>query len=210
MLTQVVQAATTTALSSDHNPSNPGQTVTFTAYVTVTPPGSGTPTGKVTFYDGSTAMGTVALDGTGHAAYATAALIRRVTQHHRELRRGRELCRQHLDRAHPGRQQDRHDDRAELSLNPSNLGQTVTFTATVTGSSGAPTGNVTFYDGSTAMGTVALDGTGHAAYATSSTTGSHSITASYGGEGNFAGSTSPVLTQQVNGGCLPPRFLPRR
>jgi YVTN family beta-propeller protein len=86
------------------------------------------------------------------------------------------------------------------SLNPSQYGQTVTFTATVTGSGGTPTGNVTFYDGSTALGTVGVDGTGHAAYATSSlTTGSHSITASYGGDTNFTGSTSTVLTQQVNG-----------
>jgi hypothetical protein len=53
------------------------------------------------------------------------------------------------------------------------------------------------------MGTVALDGTGHAAYATAALTiGSHSITASYSGDTNFLGSTSPVLTQQVNGAAV--------
>jgi LPXTG-site transpeptidase (sortase) family protein len=52
-LTQIVnQDATTTALSSSANPSASGQSVTYTATVTANPPGSGTPTGTVTFRDG--------------------------------------------------------------------------------------------------------------------------------------------------------------
>jgi LPXTG-site transpeptidase (sortase) family protein len=52
-LTQTVgQDATTTALSSSANPSVSGQGVTFTATVSANPPGSGTPTGTVTFQDG--------------------------------------------------------------------------------------------------------------------------------------------------------------
>ena len=39
------------------------------------------------------------------------------------------------------------------SLNPSTVGQSVTFTATVTGASGTPTGTVTFKDGATTIGT---------------------------------------------------------
>ena len=87
--------------------------------------------------------------------------------------------------------------------NPSSLGQVVTFSATVTATSpatGTPGGVVTFYDGSTTIGTAAIDSSGKAAYATSSlAVGSHSITATYSGDANFFGSTSPVLTQQVNG-----------
>jgi hypothetical protein len=41
------------------------------------------------------------------------------------------------------------------SQNPSALGQSVTFTATVTGAS--PTGTVTFKDGGTTLATVALN-----------------------------------------------------
>jgi hypothetical protein len=44
------------------------------------------------------------------------------------------------------------------SLNPSGLGQAVTFTATVTGLS--PTGTVTFKDGATTLGTATLNGAG--------------------------------------------------
>jgi hypothetical protein len=69
-----VQAKTTTALSSDNNPSALGQTVTFTAHVTVVAGGSGTPTGSVTFYDGGTALGTVGLDTTAQVVLATSSL----------------------------------------------------------------------------------------------------------------------------------------
>jgi len=90
--------------------------------------------------------------------------------------------------------------------NPSNLGESVTFTATVTVTppgGGTPTGSVTFYDGTTTLGGVALPSSGQAVYATSALTlGSHSITATYSGDANFLGSTSPVLTQQVNGSTL--------
>ena len=42
------------------------------------------------------------------------------------------------------------------SLNPSTYGQSVTFTATVSGTGGTPTGTVTFKDGPTTMGTGTL------------------------------------------------------
>ena len=49
-----MQATTTTAVASSANPSVFGQSVTFTA--TVTPQGSGTPTGTAVFYDGTTIL----------------------------------------------------------------------------------------------------------------------------------------------------------
>jgi len=82
------------------------------------------------------------------------------------------------------------------SLNPSTYGSSVKFTATVTPS--AATGTVTFKDGSTTLGTGTLSG-GKATYTTSAlTTGSHSMTAVYGGDSNYNGSTSSALTQTVN------------
>ena len=80
-------------------------------------------------------------------------------------------------------------------------GASVTFTATVaggTGSSATPTGTVTFLDGATKLGTGTLTASGAATYATSAlATGSHSITAQYGGDTNFAGSTSSAVTITV-------------
>jgi len=87
------------------------------------------------------------------------------------------------------------------SANPSTFGQSVTFTATVTvvaPGAGSPSGTVTFLDGATILGTGTLSG-GTATFTTSTlAVGSHSITASYGGDTNFSGSTSAALTQTVN------------
>jgi len=83
------------------------------------------------------------------------------------------------------------------SQNPSAVGQLVTFTATITGSPGTPTGTVTFTDGATTLGTVPLAG-GNASLTTSSlSAGTHTITATYGGDANFAAS-SASLQQAVN------------
>jgi hypothetical protein len=88
------------------------------------------------------------------------------------------------------------------SVNPSTYGQTVTFTATVTAAGGlTPTGTVTFIDGSATLGTGALSSSGIATLATSAlTAGNNNITAAYGGDSNFSGSTSSIYSQVVNGG----------
>jgi hypothetical protein len=73
------------------------------------------------------------------------------------------------------------------SLNPSAYGQSVTFTATVTDASsttGAPTGTVTFTDGTTILATQPLNSTNSTTASASFATGvlsggSHSITATY-------------------------------
>jgi hypothetical protein len=87
------------------------------------------------------------------------------------------------------------------SLNPSTLGASVTFTATVTSGSGTPTGTVNFKDGGTSIGgcgSVSLS-SGSAQCATSALAqGSRSITAEYSGSGSHAASTSSTLTQTVN------------
>jgi Bacterial Ig-like domain (group 3) len=71
-MSQVVsKATTTTTLVSSLNPSESGQSVTFTA--SVAPQFSGTPTGYVTFYDGTTVLKTVYMSG-GAASFKTSTL----------------------------------------------------------------------------------------------------------------------------------------
>ena len=60
MLT-VGQAGTSTGLTSSKKNSAFGQAVAFTATVSPVAPGSGTPTGTVSFYDGATLLATVNL-----------------------------------------------------------------------------------------------------------------------------------------------------
>jgi len=73
-------------------------------------------------------------------------------------------------------------------------GQSAKFTAKVTGqtgSTGTPTGTVTFLSGATTLGTGTLDGTGTASYtATSLNATTYSVTASYAGDTAFSASVS--------------------
>src|SRR5205807_1330478 len=60
-------------------------------------------------------------------------------------------------------------------------------------------GTVTFKDGANALGTGVLNGSGQATFSTASlSVSTHSITAVYGGDTSFAGSTSSALSQVVN------------
>lgn len=84
------------------------------------------------------------------------------------------------------------------SLNPSAVGQAVTFTATFSSPYAVPNGLVTFYDGAVKLGTATLNAGGAGTLITSALAlGSHNITATYAGNGNFNGSTTPVLVQVV-------------
>ncbi len=93
------------------------------------------------------------------------------------------------------------------SPNPSNFGQAVIFTATVTAQQGfykgTPTGTVSFYDGTTNIGNSNLNSNGVATLTTSSlSVGTHSMTATYNGDTDFAPSTSSVLYQVVQGAIV--------
>ncbi len=82
------------------------------------------------------------------------------------------------------------------SVNPAASGQVVSFTANV--SPGAATGSVQFADGSSLLGTETLV-SGQAQFSTPGLApGSHSITAIYGGDSQYAGSRSSALIQVVN------------
>ena len=82
------------------------------------------------------------------------------------------------------------------SLNPSVFGQNVVLTASV--SSSTATGTVMFMDGSTLLATKSLSA-GVATFSTTALTpGTHSLTAVYSGDSNYASSTSTALSQVVN------------
>ena len=89
------------------------------------------------------------------------------------------------------------------SPNPSTFGQSVTLSATVTATTGpTPTGSVSFYLGSptgTLLGTGNLNASGTATFSTSGLPGgSDSLYAVYAGSANDSTSTSAVITQTVN------------
>jgi hypothetical protein len=190
-------AATTTVITSDSpDPSNAGQSVTVAFAVTADVPGGGTPTGTVTVSDGVqgcfatvaagscsavfTTLGARTLTATyaGNANYLTSA----GTANHAVQANGATVS-------------------VSGSPTSSVTGQTVTFTATVTGGSGTPTGTVQFQvDGSDAGPPVTLSG-GSAQFSTQLDAGSRTITANYSGDGTYASGSGSLASYVVSKGA---------
>lgn len=90
------------------------------------------------------------------------------------------------------------------SFNPSVFGQSVTFTAMVSSAiPGTPTGSVTFYDGGNALGSSTLNGAQTTFTTAALSLGTHSITAAYSSDANYAGKREdkiqPLLARGIAG-----------
>lgn len=186
-------SATTTALTGPTS-LNAGGSATLNATVSST--ASGTPSGTITFKDGSTVLGTVALTS-GAASYTSSALASGTHS---------------ITATYSGDASFSTSTSSVLTISVGTaatattltgstsitLGESATYTAKVSSSiSGTPTGSITFTDGTTVLATVTL-ASGVATYTTSSlTAGSHSITATYSGDTNYATSTSTALPVTV-------------
>ena len=182
---------TTTTLTASPNPSAVDQSVLFTA--TVTSQFGGSPTGTVTFKSGATTL------GQGTVSNGQATLNFSFTSPGPSL----------IVASYSGDSTFAPSSSLPLkqkvlkapttttltsSLNPSQFGQTVKFTASVAGQyGGTPTGSITFKDGQTVLAQVQLSG-GVAHYKTSTlTTGKHHIWAVYSGDTDFRISQGLVI-----------------
>jgi parallel beta-helix repeat protein len=191
-------APTTTSLTSAPNPSNFGQTVTFTAAV-ASPQSTTNPTGSVTFMDGATPLGSATLSASEVARFSTSSLA---TGSH------------NVTAMYGGSTNDNKStsntvvqivnlNTATLSLtsslNPADIGQSVTFTATASGiMPGATPDTVTFYDGANSIGSSPLNAAGVASISTSSLTlGTHNITAILAATTTHTSTTSTALIENI-------------
>ena len=198
--TQTVgQAATTgTVVSSVASPVF-GQSITLTATVVVTAPGTGIPTGTVTFLDGATVLGTASLNA-GVATFAVSSLS--VDTHSITASYGGDTT--YMASTSPITSVvvgQASSTTTIASPTATFYGQSAAFTATVGAVApgvGTPSGTVTFLDGGTQIGTGTLTG-GVATYTTSARRASvrDSITASYGGDTDFTTSNASAVTQSV-------------
>lgn len=191
-------APTTTSLTASPNPATTQQSITFTA--TVSP---ATATGSVTFLNAGNAFATVTLSNgvasvtvsapaagtysltaqyTGAAGFASSAS----TVVTLSVKNATTLT-------------------LSSSANPSQTGQPVTLTATVTPTSAS--GTIQFFDGATSIGTATL-ASGVATFSTSQlSAGNHAVSATYSGDTLNASATSSVLTQTVNAPALACRVV---
>ncbi len=202
---QVTTSADTTTLRSSRSSSTLGQMVTFTATVAPGSGTTGTPTGTVTFEEGTTVLGTATLGTSGTATFSIATLA--VGSHTITAAYGGDAnFATSSGTTVEAVSQAGSTTTLAASPNTATAGQTVTLTATVTPdarSTGTPTGTVTFEEGTTVLGTAPLNN-GVATFAIATlAVGSHTITSVYSGDANFA-TASGVTTETVNAPPTPP------
>ncbi len=192
--------STTVSLLSSKNPADAGQTVTFIATVAS---GTGTPTGTVTFMDGTQTLGTATLSGSSASTTASFATTKLAPGAHS------------ITAVYAG--DTEHSGSTSTVLTETILGQTatvltpsanpaavsvpLTLTAVVTATTPggiAPDSTVVFYDGTTVIGTQTVDAHGSAVITISTLTiGEHALTAVYNGDTYNEGSTSAAVQESI-------------
>jgi uncharacterized protein (TIGR03118 family) len=169
-------------------------TVTITVNVAAGPANPGTPTGSVTFLDGSTQLRSATLIN-GLATFDTIFADIGIHNIAAQYSGDSVFLASHVN----------------IPLQVTGLVTTltltaradaapsspVTLTASVNSAAGIPTGQIVFHDGASDVGTSPLDGAGVAILRIILTAGAHSLTASYAGDGKFGGSTASALTINV-------------
>jgi Big-like domain-containing protein/VCBS repeat protein len=197
-LTGTTPNSTATALAVSPNPATTAQTITFTA--TISPNPTGFSLGTVSFYSGSTLLGTGSVNSSGVATFITtistagsftitavysgsAGFLTSTSSPVTLVVRASSLT-------------TATTTTVTASANPVATGASVTFTGSVSPTpTGSQLGTVSFYSGSTLLGTGSLSSSGSATFATSSLAdGNYTITAVYSGNTAFATSTSSPLS----------------
>jgi len=197
-VTQVVQKdVSALGLTTSLTPSYYGEPVTFTA----TASSSGeVPTGTVTFYDGTNAIGTGTL-ASGVTTLVTSSLA--IGKHSISAQYGGDTTDTTATSNTVSQVVVSNATAVTVttSLTPSYYGQPVTFTATAVGSYGTPTGTITFYDATTSTtldtetlvaGTATYTAQVSSSAISSLSVGTHNIQAIYAGNGTNAASTGSV------------------
>jgi uncharacterized protein (TIGR03118 family) len=176
-------------------PTAAGTATQITVTVSAGPGNPGTPKGMVTLQDDGGPLTTVPFTN-GVALFNTA--LRGVGIHHIEAQyQGDDTF------LASSSQTDAQVTGPATTLTlvaPANAapGAPVTLTTTMTSAGGTPTGEIKFLDGDTVIGTARLNAAGVATFTTSTlAAGAHSLSASYAGDGSFAGSASTPLSTTI-------------
>jgi autotransporter-associated beta strand protein len=192
----ITKATTSTTLFSSPNPTPLGQSVTLTAQVI--PIADGTPPGTVSFFDNGALLGTAPLSG-GVASFSTSTLP---------------LGTQAITATYSGDPNYITSTSAAVAQTvspavsavvidalqgPTSLGGATSFGVVVGVSSPSvsPDGTLTFFDGSSVIGTLPYQGQLAVFTTTMLAPGDHSISVSYSGNGQVLGSHSSSVDQLV-------------
>jgi len=172
-----------------------GDTVTLTATLSRQ---VGTPTGTVSFYDGSTLLQAVSVAANSQATLPVSNLA--LGTHSITATYSGDSQYVSVTSAAVSVEVDAGATATVLSASPTTayISQPVLLKAVITDASGTPTGTVTFYDGVASLGTAPVDATGTATYSeTMLGLGVRTITAIYSGNSTLASSTSNPVTVTI-------------
>lgn len=173
----------------------PGTTFTFMATVAPSQGNTGTPTGTVTFIDSGLKLGSSPL---GNGAASFTSTLAGVGQHQILAQYSGDAT--FLPSSFSTNVQVGLATTTATLTAPANAapGTAVNLVGTVNSPAGTPTGQVTFNDGGTVLGIAPLSTAGVARLSvTTLAAGSHSLTASYAGDGTFGPSTSSAATIMI-------------
>ena len=192
---QVTLATTLVQLTSSVNPVVAGNNITVTAVVA----GNGAiPTGKVTFFDNGTNLGSTTLNSAGQATFTIGNLV----------------SGDHLVTASYGGDTADHGSVSAAitesvkqattvisltsSSNPALAGTSLTFVANLTSNGSIPSGSLVLHDGSSVIGSALIGPTGSAQFTFSSLSPQpHTLTASFAGDTDHIASISVAIVQLI-------------
>jgi hypothetical protein len=203
----VLGSTQTTVMANPADPTT-GASITFTATVAPNPAISGAPSpgGTVTFYDGNTLLGTQGLSG-NTAALSSIALSTAAVHSITATYSGDGNWAGSTGTLNLTVSKGATATSLTTSNNNPSVDSPITLTASVAPNpsiNGTATmgGTVTFFDGGTQLGNpvTPISNVATLSGVVLSTAGTHSITATYSGDTNWAGSTSSASTVTVNKG----------
>ena len=196
VITAPQKASTSLGIGSSLNPAAYGQSATFTATIT---PNGGTAalTGTISFIVNNTVMNVVTLSGGNSASWTSSFAVGSTS-----------VTAVYSGDSNYTGSQNSFSQMVNVastatgivsSLNPSTVGQAMTFNATVTHSTGsaALTGTISFVVNNVVMKVVTLSGGNTASWTATLGGGNTSVTAVYSRDGNYSGSQAAVTRRST-------------
>jgi hypothetical protein len=196
--TSIPPVKATAKLTSSAIKASIGTDVKFTVILSGPEPNDPKPTGTVTFFDGGKTLGKVtALAGKASISTKTLALgVHTITA---DYSGNTDYPKDASNTIKETIAKPLAVVKLTSSANPAKSGAKVSFTATLTGSKGVPTGTATFFLGETKKLDVVALSSGKATFTTESLpVGTDSITAVYSGNSNYAEGTSNAVKEKIS------------
>jgi len=192
-------APTTTALTTSASSITFGESITLTATIAKGDSTSGSPTGSVQFFSGTTSLGTATLTD-GVATLSTTSLPAGSDSVTARYLGDSTFAPSTSSVSTVTVSPSATTSTLTATPNPSPFGQSVTLTVTIAAVSpgaGNPTGTVEFFNGATSLGTATISDGKATLTSTTIPAGTASLTAHYEGDANFQASVSPAVSQTI-------------